>query len=238
MIRKTQKQFTGLRSELIPSLPYGSQFIAIDTNEFFVYDENSTPQEIATSAVANAQGFIGYITNYYNFDGSNPSQELVANEWSDLEPTIATLYDERTDNMKSGSSNGYLPASHEGDGHDTHGANHFSLAGLENGSFCNVRILYNMTPEVDESSSQVRLHFSTNAAAQASGLTEFTIEAQSLVMSQGAQETYSDENLISFFVGDTLSGLTEVEAGSFHIQVKSSVESDLEILGVTLYANV
>ena len=192
----------------------------------------------ATSDVGNAQGFIGYITNYYNFDGSNPSQELVANEWSDLDPTVATLFDERTDAMKSGSTYGYLPKSHDADGHDTHGANHFSLAGLESGSFCTVRILYNMTPEIDESTSQVRLHFATNTSAQASGLTEFTIEAQSLVMSQGAQETYSDENLISFFVGDTLSGLTEVEAGSFHIQVKSSVESDLEILGVTLYANV
>ena len=40
MIRKTQKQFTGLKAELTPSLPYGSQFIAIDTKELFVYDEN------------------------------------------------------------------------------------------------------------------------------------------------------------------------------------------------------
>jgi len=199
-------------------------------------DSNSSKSNV--SELSNAQGFIGYITNYYNFDGSNPSQTLVADEWTDLEPTITTLYDERTDAMKLGSPEGYLPESHSEHGHDTHGSNHFSLAGLENGSFCSVRILYNMTPEIDESSSQVRLHFSTNATAQESGLTEFTIQAQSLVMSQGAQETYSDENLISFFVGDTLSGLTEEEAGSFHIQVKSSVESDLEILGVTLYANV
>ena len=190
------------------------------------------------SQVSNAQGFIGYITNYYNFNGTNPTQSLVADEWTDLEPEITTLYDERTQAMKSGSEQGYLPAEHGEHGHETHGANHFSLAGLEDGSFCTVRILYNMTPEVDESSSQVRLHFSTNQSAQATGLSEFTIQAQSLVMGQGAQETYSDENLISFFVGDTLSGSTEADAGSFHVQVKSSVESDLEILGVTLYANV
>ena len=47
MIRKTQKQFTGLRSELYPSQPYGSQFIAIDTKELFVYDENGAPQKVA-----------------------------------------------------------------------------------------------------------------------------------------------------------------------------------------------
>jgi len=209
----------------------------LTTNINFKTGVGSSASEVA-SIVSNVQGFIGYITNYYNFDGSNPSQTLNADEWSDLDPTVATLYDERTDAMKLGSTEGYLPESHVSDGHNTHGANHFSLAGLESGSFCTVRILYNMTPEIDESSSQVRLHFSTNAAAQASGLTEFTIQAQSLVMTQGAQEAYSDENLISFFVGDTLSGLTEAEAGSFHVQVKSSVESSLEILGVTLYANV
>ena len=191
-----------------------------------------------SSVLPNAQGFIGYVTDYYNFDGSNAVQQLEADVFTDLEPQIQQLFDERTDKMKAGSAEGYLPASHGDHGHDTHGANHFSLAGLENGSFCTVRILYRLTPEIDESSSQVRLHFSTNSAAQASGLTEFTIESQSLVMSQGANQAYSDENLISFFVGDTLSGDTEESAGSFHVSVKSSVEADLEILGVTLYANV
>ncbi|BAQ92775.1 hypothetical protein [uncultured Mediterranean phage uvMED] len=188
--------------------------------------------------LSNAQGFIGYVTDYYRFDGSNPVQQLEAETFTDLNPSIQQLFDERTDAMKAGSTDGYLPASHGEHGHSTHGANHFSLAGLENGSFCTVRILYKLTPEIDESSSQVRLHFSTNSATQANGLTEFTIESQSLVMSEGANQDYSDENLISFFIGDTLSGDTEEEAGSFHVSVKSSVEADLEILGVTLYANV
>ena len=187
--------------------------------------------------LSNAQGFIGYVTDYYSFDGSNPVQQLEAGVYTDLEPQIQQIFDERTDAMKQGSSEGYLPASHGDHGHSTHDANHFSLAGLESGSFCTVRILYKLTPEIDESSSQVRLHFSTNASAQASGLTEFTIESQSLVMGEGANQSYSDENLISFFIGDTLSGDTEANAGSFHVSVKSSVEADLEILGVTLYAN-
>ena len=211
------------------------------------FTSSTVTNNSATSSVVNAktsqdvkdaQGFIGYVTNYYNFDGSNPVQSVVADTWTDLEPTIQTLFDERTDSMKSGSPEGYLPATHGEHGHGTHGANHFSLAGLQAGSFCTVRILYRLTPEVDESQSQVRLHFSTNAATQASGLSEFYIEAQSLVMTQGAQESYSDENLISFFIGDTLEGATEADAGSFHVQVKSSVEADLEILGVTLYANI
>ena len=49
MIRKTQKQFTGLKSELIDTLPYGSQFIAVDTKELFVYDEDGVPQKVAGS---------------------------------------------------------------------------------------------------------------------------------------------------------------------------------------------
>lgn len=218
-----------------------------DGNDLFTDQSSSTTLNNNTSRVSssdrnsslsNAQGFIGYVTDYYNFDGSNATQSLEANTFTDLEPQIQTLFDERTDAMKSGSKEGYLPASHGEHGHDTHGANHFSLAGLEKGSFCTVRILYNLTPEIDESSSQVRLHFSTNSTTQASGLTEFTIESQSLVMTDGANRSYSDENLISFFVGDTLAGLTEEEAGSFHISIKSSVEADLEVLGVTLYANV
>ena len=218
-----------------------------DGSELFTDQANSSTVNNNASRVAlnqkgssfvNAQGFIAYITNYYNFDGSNPIQQLEADTFTDLEPTIAQIFDERTEAMKSGSPDGYLLASHEEHGHSSHGANHFSLAGLENGSFCTVRILYNLTPEIDESSSQVRLHFSTNTSAQATGLTEFTIESQSLIMSQGANQSYSDENLVSFFVGDTLSGLTEADAGSFHISIKSTVEADLEVLGVTLYANV
>lgn len=212
----------------------------IDTQNETDYDRKITRTNSGDSnqILANAQGFIGYVTDYYNFDGSNPVQQLEADTFTDLDPQIQQLFDERTDAMKAGSAEGYLPASHGEHGHSTHGANHFSLAGLEKGSFCTVRILYKLTPEIDESSSQVRLHFSTNSTAQASGLTEFTVESQSLVMSEGANTAYSDENLISFFVGDTLSGDTEETAGSFHISVKSSVEADLEILGVTLYANV
>jgi len=218
-----------------------------DGNDLFTDQANSTTlnnntsrisSNTRSSVVENAQGFIGYVTDYYNFDGSNPTQSIAADTFTDLEPQIQTLFDERTDAMKSGSADGYLPSSHGEHGHETHGANHFSLAGLEKGSFCTVRILYKLTPEIDESSSQVRLHFSTNNAAQSTGLTEFTIESQSLVMNNGANESYSDENLISFFVGDTLAGATEAEAGSFHVSIKSTVEADLEVLGVTLYANV
>ena len=54
-------------------------------------------------------------------------------------------------------------------------------------------------------------------------------------MTQGAENTYSDEILVSFFVGDTLNGDTLDHAGSFHVQLKSSVDADLEVLGITLY---
>lgn len=227
---RTQGVSAGDRDASLPVANEGDVLLADRTGEFV-----NTPLSSVTS---QAQGFIGYVTDYYSFNGSNPVQQLEAETFTDLQPQIQQLFDERTSAMKLGSSEGYLPASHGGHGHSTHGANHFSLAGLENGSFCTVRILYKLTPEIDESSSQVRLHFSTNSASQSSGLTEFTIESQSLVMSEGANQGYSDENLISFFIGDTLSGATESEAGSFHVSVKSSVEADLEILGVTLYANV
>lgn len=183
------------------------------------------------------QGYIGYVTDFYNPNSINPSQEVEADTWTNLEPALYILEDHRPDTMKEVATDGYLMQSHQEHGHESHGANHFTLAGLESGSFGFVRILFNLTPEVDESSAQVRLHFNTNSATSASGLTEFTTEAQALVMTQGAELSYSDEQLITFFVGDTLGGLDLETAGSFHIQVKSSVEAQLEVQGVTFYIN-
>ena len=97
------------------------------------FTSSTVTNNSATSSVVNtktsqdvkdAQGFIGYVTNYYNFDGSNPVQSVVADTWTDLQPTVQTLFDERTDSMKSGSTEGYLPATHGEHGHGTHGAYH------------------------------------------------------------------------------------------------------------------
>ena len=171
------------------------------------------------------QGYYAFVTNFYDPNTTNTVQELDAATWTDVNPDVYLTFDKRPTSMVEAAPVAY----------DYDGTKHFSLAGLDEGSFVTVRLLFRVDPEVDESSADVRLHFNTNAATAAGGLDHFHIETQALTMTQGADIFYSDENLITFFVGDTLSGDTVADAGSFHVQVKSSVEADVEVLGVTMY---
>lgn len=187
--------------------------------------EGITMGGISSTVAANNQGYYGYVTNYFDPDTANSVQTLAANEWTDVNPDIYLTFDHRPASMVEAAPVAY----------DYDGNNHFSLAGLEDGSFVTVRLLFRVDPEVDESSADVRLHFNTNTATAAGGLDHFHVETQALNMTQGANIQYSDENLITFFVGDTLSGSTLADAGSFHVQVKCSVEAEMEVLGVTMY---
>ena len=188
--------------------------------------ESITLGGLSTSVQEDVQGYYGYVTDYYKFDGSNATQELDADTWTDLSPAINQVFDGRATSQIKASADIYDSAT-----------GFFTLAGLEDGSFGFVRTLVRLDPEIDESTASIRILFETNEATTAGGLSGFNTEAQAVVMTQGADQFYSDENVITFFVGDTLSGTTLANAGRFKIQVKSSVESTLEVLGATLYIN-
>jgi hypothetical protein len=53
-------------------------------------------------------------------------------------------------------------------------------------------------------------------------------------MNEGADQQYISENLFSFFVGSTLQGTTQSNAGSFNIEVIPTSEGELEVLAVTV----
>ena len=91
------------------------------------------------------------------------------------------------------------------------GQTEFSLAGTESGSMVIVRSVFRFEPDTDETDLDMRLHFTTNTATQGTGLTNFNIEKQALVMTVGEAVTYASETMISFFVGDTLAGLTTTD---------------------------
>jgi len=188
--------------------------------------EGITLGGLSGSVQEDVQGYYGYVTDYYKFDGSNVTQELDADTWTDLAPAIDQVFDGRAASQIEAASDIYDDAT-----------GFFTLAGLEDGSFGFVRTLVRIDPEIDESTASIRILFETNEATTASGLTSFNTEAQAVVMTQGADRFYSDENVITFFVGGTLSGTTAANAGRFKVQVNSSVESTLEVLGVTLYIN-
>ena len=115
------------------------------------------------------------------------------------------------------------------------GQTEFSLAGLGSGASCIVRTALAFNPDDDNTNLDVQLKFTTNTATQAGGLTNFTIKKeQALIMNEGADQQYISENLFSFFVGTTLEGTTQSDAGSFRIEVIPSNDGELEVLAVTV----
>ena len=57
-------------------------------------------------------------------------------------------------------------------------------------------------------------------------------------MTVGAGVTYSSETLISFFVGETLAGLTTADAGSFCVEANATTDGTLEVLGLTVMIDI
>lgn len=177
------------------------------------------------------QGYYAYTTDFYTVGVANTTQELSEDTWNLLQPQVAATYNHQTHQMQAANSgNPYVGSGATiGTGQTT-----FSLAGMGAGANCLVRVAFRFTPDVDDSDMDIRLKFTTNTATQGTGLTNFTIAKQALLITQGADEEYPGEILIPFFVGDTLSGTTIADAGKFTIEANPSDEGDLEILAVTV----
>ena len=178
-----------------------------------------------------SQGYYAYTTDYYTVGVANTVQELVEDTWNLLQPQVAAQYNHQTHQMQA--ANGGSPWVGTGATIGT-GQTTFSLAGMGDGANCLVRIAFRFTPDVDDSDMDIRLNFTTNTATQGTGLTNFSITKQALVVTQGADEEYPGEILIPFFVGSTLSGINTTNAGKFNIEVNPSDEGDLEVLAVTV----
>lgn len=178
--------------------------------------------DIETSVQEEIQGYFAVISNYYSGDAavaaSNPVIELVEDVWTKCAITPLLTLDETPNDMKA---IGIFDAA----------TNSFSLAGLDAGSSIIMRTLIRLRPDVDEGAAALRLNFTTNAGAN------FNIESQLFNMTQGADKDYQDESIITAFAGSNLAGLTKETAGSFVVEVNSSVDTDLEVLAFTLYIN-
>ena len=239
MIRKTQKQFTGLKAELIPSLPYGSQFIAIDTNELFVYDEEGNPTQIGggeelTNSVRNQiQGYYGLLTDFY-FGGDATSTEIEIEDvdtWIDVEINVNTegTFDYRPQAMIDAQ-----PIGHLGNGTQADPVC-FKLEGLDIRTFANFRASMSFIPEADEGQLESRLLFERHTGTTPSE--DFSIEEVSLSMFNGADIDYISEPMLSFFVGDTIDTNGVGDAGKCRFQIKSNVAGTLKLRALTWYIN-
>ena len=203
----------------------GSTFVGIASTGFRDY------------VIDYGQGYYAYTTDYYTVGVANTTQEIEEGVWTLLMPQVASdgLYNHQPTPMQDANSG--TPWIGAGVTIGT-GQTEFSLAGLSSGAHCIVRSVFRFEPDTDETDLDMRLHFTTNTATQGTGLTNFNIQKQALVMTVGAATTYSSETLISFFVGETLSGLTTADAGSFCVEVNGTTDGTLEVLGLTVMVDV
>ena len=185
-----------------------------------------------TATVRDAiQGYYGYTTDFYTVGVANTTQEIGAGTTTMIQPKVAAVYQYMPTVMSGVNTNPYV-----GTGATIGtGQTQFSLAGLGTGASCIVRTALAFNPDDDNSNLDVQLKFTTNTATQGTGLTNFTIKKeQALIMNEGADQQYISENLFSFFVGATLQGTTQSNAGSFNIEVIPTSEGELEVLAVTV----
>ena len=185
-----------------------------------------------TSEVRDAiQGYYGYTTDYYTVGVANTSQEIGAGTTTMILPQVAEVYQYMPSVMSGVNTNPYV-----GTGATIGtGQTEFSLAGLGSGASCIVRTALAFNPDEDNTNLDVQLRFTTNTATQGTGLTNFTIKKeQAIIMNEGADQQYISENLFSFFVGTTLEGTTQSDAGTFRVEVVPSNDGELEVLAVTV----
>jgi len=203
----------------------GSSFVGIASTGFRDY------------VIDQAQGYYAYTTDYYTVGVANTTQEIETGVWTVIQPQVASdgLYNHQPTCMDEANSGDPWVGAAATIGT---GQTDFSLAGTKPGSSCIVRSVFRFEPDTDETDLDMRLHFTTNTATQGTGLTNFNIEKQALVMTVGAAVTYTSETLISFFVGDTLYGDTKADAGSFCVEVNGTTDGTLEILGLTVMVDI
>tara|TARA_B100001109_G_scaffold59348_1_gene48088 strand:- start:9131 stop:10969 length:1839 start_codon:yes stop_codon:yes gene_type:complete len=187
---------------------------------------------VDTETVRDAiQGFYAYTTDFYTVGVANTTQEIGAGVTTLIQPQVAEVHQFMPSVMSGVSTNPYIGT----DAPIGTGQTEFSLAGLGTGASCLVRTALGFNPDIDNTNLDVQLKFTTNTATQGTGLTNFTIKKeQALIMNEGADQQYISENLFSFFVGSTLEGTTQSNAGSFNIEVIPSDEGVLEVLAVTV----
>tara|TARA_B100001559_G_scaffold76344_2_gene63199 strand:+ start:1032 stop:2744 length:1713 start_codon:yes stop_codon:yes gene_type:complete len=227
----TATSFVGDGTSLAGIVTVGSA----TTSELLIHDGTSVTG-ISSVAYSNfvtdcSQGYYAYTTDAYSVGVANTVQELPEDVWSLLQPQVAATYNHQTHQMTAGNNGNPYVGSGATIGT---GQTEFSLAGMSAGANCLVRIAFDWTPDVDDSDLDIRLFFTTNTSTQGTGLTNFSIDKQALLVTQGAAEVYPGEILIPFFVGATLTGISTSDAGSFHIEAKPSDEGELEMKAVTV----
>ena len=178
-------------------------------------------------------GYLGLLSSYY-FGGSGTVTTVDAadvNQWVDVELVVdaAGTFDKRPQSMIDQDATGFAGTGAAGDPYL------FSLAGLDQEAFGKMRVTGLFVPDIDESQLDVRLLFTPNSSG---AFGQFSIAEQAASMTQGAGQSYFVEPTITFFVGNTIEDIGAAgspDAGSFQLQIRSSVEGEFTLRGMTAY---
>lgn len=191
-----------------------------------------TPGTILPEA-KKVSGYLGLLSSYY-FGGSGSVTTIAdtdVNQWVDVLLTVdpAGTFDYRPQEMVDQDATGFSGTGAAGDPYL------FSLAGLDQEAFGKMRVTGLFTPDIDESQLDVRLLFTPNTSG---AFGQFGIAEQAASMTQGAVQDYFVEPTITFFVGNTIEDIGTAgspDAGQFQLQIRSSVEGEFTLRGMTAY---
>ena len=213
-------------TNLAPRLTAGPSTIVVAPSSGVTLDQ-------AKAEAKKVSGYLGLLSSYY-FGGSGTITTIEAadvNTWVDVLLTVdaAGTFDYRPQSMVDQDAAGFSGTGAVGDPYL------FSLAGLDQEAFGKMRVTGLFTPDIDESQLDVRLLFTPNTSG---AFGQFAIAEQAASMTQGAGQDYFVEPTITFFVGDTIEDIGTAgapDAGQFQLQIRSSVEGDFNLRGMTAY---
>ena len=221
----------------------GAFFLNTNTNELFgpktFAGWPATPLTTFSNSTTakGVSGYLGLLSSYY-FGGSGTVTTIADSQvdtWIDVELAIDANgeFDYRPVDMIGADTEGYSGTGASADPFL------FNLAGLTQASFGKMRVTALYDPEIDEGQLDVRLLFTPNSAG---AFGQFAIAEQAASMFQGADVDYFIEPTITFFVGNTIEDIsattgTPGDWGKFQLQIRSTVEGDFDLRGLTMYVH-
>lgn len=178
------------------------------------------------------QGYISLLSPVY-FGGSATTFNIPVedvNTWVDVELEVDPegTFDYRVTSMKTAQLSGYEGTGATGD------PIIFDLEGLELTSSADIRVSMSFNPDDDGGRLDSRLNFFRHSGIALSA-TNFHIEASSLAMESGADESYAYLPGIKFFIGDTIDTNGPGDAGRVCFQIKSDVPGTVTMNEIAMF---
>jgi len=209
-----------------------SRSIINETNIAILSADVGEFENVTVNQREQFQGYIALLSPVY-FGGSATTFDIPiedVNTWVDVELEVDPegTFDYRVTSMKTAALSGYEGTGANGD------PIIFDLEGLELTSSADIRVSMSFNPDDDGGRLDSRLNFFRHSGIPLSA-TNFHIEASSLAMESGADESYAYLPGIKFFIGDTIDTNGPGDAGRVCFQIKSDVPGTVTMNEIAMF---